>query len=58
MTKKCPNCHEVERGDADGDHEPGDSEARCYHGEHLGVEVGLYVEIERKSGQNNLISAP
>jgi hypothetical protein len=43
--KECPYHPEVECGDGDGDHDPGDSEAGHFHGNPLGVEVGLYVEI-------------
>ena len=56
--KHCPYRPEVECGDGDGDHDPGDSEAGHFHGYLLVVEVGLYVEFGRKSGQNSLISAP
>jgi hypothetical protein len=30
--QKCPHRREVERGHGNDDHEPGDSEARCFHG--------------------------
>jgi hypothetical protein len=55
---RCLYRPEVERGDSDEDHEPGDSEAEYFHGYVLGVEVGLYVESGRELGRNGLSPSP
>jgi hypothetical protein len=48
--KQGPYRPEVVCGEGDGDHDPGDPEAGCYHGKLLGVEGGSYVEMEQGAG--------
>jgi len=50
-----PEHREVERSESDGDHDPGDSEARQLHYYLLGVDVDLKLATGQQPGQNSTI---